>query len=31
LDTTHIEQRGEAVERVAQQFELLPQFAHLRG
>jgi uncharacterized protein (DUF362 family) len=31
LDTTHIEQRGEAVEGVAQQFELLPQFAHLRG
>jgi len=31
LDTTHIEQRGEAVERVAQQLELLPQFAHLRG
>ena len=30
-DTIHIEQRGEAVKDVAQQFELLPRFAHLRG
>ena len=31
LDTSHIEQRGETVESVAQQFGLIPQFAHLRG
>ena len=31
LDTSHIEQRGENVESVAQQFRLIPQFAHLRG
>jgi uncharacterized protein (DUF362 family) len=31
LDVNRIEQRGEAVEGVAQQFELLLPFAHLRG
>jgi uncharacterized protein (DUF362 family) len=31
LDTNHIEQRGEAVGDVAQQFALLPEFTHLRG
>ena len=31
LDITKIEQRGESVERVMQRFELLPEFAHLRG
>ncbi len=31
LDATRIEQRGEGVEHVKQQFDLLPQFTHLRG
>jgi uncharacterized protein (DUF362 family) len=31
LDMANIEQRGETVESVAQQFGLIPQFAHLRG
>ena len=31
LDTANIEQRGESVERVMQRFDLLSEFAHLRG
>ena len=31
LDVSHIEQRAESVESIAQQFQLLPQFSHLRG
>ncbi|HVZ16767.1 MAG TPA: DUF362 domain-containing protein [Terriglobales bacterium] len=31
LDIAKIEQRGESVEGVMQRFELLPEFAHLRG
>ena len=31
LDTANIEQRGEGVARVMQRFDLLPEFAHLRG
>lgn len=31
LDATRIEQRGEGVGHVQQQFDLLPQFTHLRG
>jgi hypothetical protein len=31
LDMANIEQRGESVERVMQRFDLLSEFAHLRG
>jgi uncharacterized protein (DUF362 family) len=31
LDTARIEQRGESIERVRQQFDLLSEFAYLRG
>lgn len=31
LDTANIEQRGEGVARMMERFDLLPEFAHLRG
>jgi uncharacterized protein (DUF362 family) len=31
LQTQHIEHRGESIARMRQQFDLLPQFTHLRG
>ena len=31
LDRNRIDQRGESIERVKQQFTLLPEFAYLRG
>jgi hypothetical protein len=31
LETQRIEQRGENIESVRQQFDLLPEFAYLRG
>jgi len=31
LDMANIEQRGESVQRVMQRFDLLSEFAHLRG